>query len=124
MRLKVKDKKKAGRIKRHRRVRKKVLGTTEAPRLCVFRSLRNIEAQLIDDIKEKTIFSLSTDSKEFKQKLVHRGNIKAASLLGEIFAQRVLEKGIKKVVFDRGGYFYHGRVKAFADVARKGGLIF
>ena len=122
--LGIKNKKELGRIKRHRRVRKKVFGTAEVPRLCVHRSLKNIEAQLIDDIKQRTIFSLSTNSKEFKQKLVHRGNIKAASLLGEIFAHEVQKRKPRKVVFDRGGYLYHGRVKAFAESVRKGGLIF
>ncbi|MCD6093471.1 MAG: 50S ribosomal protein L18 [Candidatus Omnitrophica bacterium 4484_213] len=120
----MKNKKEAGRIKRHRRVRKKVFGTAEVPRLCVHRSLRNIEAQLIDDINERTIFSLSTNSKELRQKLTHRGNIKAASLLGEIFAHEAQKRNLRKVVFDRGGYLYHGRVKAFAEGARRGGLIF
>ncbi len=122
--LRIRNKKESGRLKRHRRIRKKIFGTTEVPRLCVHRSLKNIEAQLIDDMKEKTILSLSTNSKEFKEKLSYGGNVKAAFLLGEIFAKKAKKKGIKKVVFDRGGYLYHGRIKTFADAVRKGGLIF
>ncbi|RKY39725.1 MAG: 50S ribosomal protein L18 [Candidatus Omnitrophota bacterium] len=123
-RLKVKSKKERGRIRRHQRVRKKIFGTSEVPRLCIHRTLKNMEAQLIDDIEQKTLFSLSTKSKEFREKMPYGGNIRAASLLGEMFAQEAKKRGTEKVVFDRAGYLYHGRVKAFAEAARKGGLVF
>jgi large subunit ribosomal protein L18 len=109
---------------RHKRLRKKIIGTSEKPRLCLYRSLKNLSAQLIDDIESKTILSLSTFDKESKKSINYGGNISAAESIGKIFAKKVMEKGIKKVVFDRGGRRYHGRVKAFAESARKEGLEF
>jgi large subunit ribosomal protein L18 len=109
---------------RHKRLRKKIIGTSERPRLCVHRSLKNLSAQLIDDIESKTILSLSTFGKESRKAISYGGNISAAESMGKLFAKRIMEKGIKKVVFDRGGRQYHGRVKAFAESARKEGLEF
>lgn len=112
------------RIARHSRIRKKVLGLPHQPRLCVHRSLKNMQAQIVDDIKGKVLFGMSTLDKELRSKIKSGGNITAAALLGETFAQKAKAKGIKKVCFDRGGYLYHGRIKAFAEGARKGGLEF
>lgn len=112
------------REKRHSRVRIKVRGTQERPRLSIYRSHKNIFAQIINDIENKTLFSLSTQDQEIKNKVAYGGNIKAAQFLGEILAKRAKEKGITKVTFDRGAYPYHGRIKAFAESARKGGLEF
>lgn len=112
------------RIKRHRRIRKKVAGTTERPRLAVFGSLKNIYAQVIDDSRGHTLVSASTLEKELKGKVGHGGNAEAARMVGEILARKSLDKGVKKVVFDRGGFMYHGRISAFADAAREGGLEF
>ncbi|KDE49716.1 50S ribosomal protein L18 [Geobacillus sp. CAMR12739] len=100
----------------------KIFGTAERPRLSVFRSNKHIYAQIIDDTKSSTIVSASTLDKEFG--LDSTNNIEAAKKVGELVAKRALEKGIKKVVFDRGGYLYHGRVKALADAAREAGLEF
>jgi len=118
------NKKEQLRIKRHRRIRLRLFGTKERPRLIVHRSLKNLYAQVIDDTAQKTLFSLSTLNKQIKEKLPSAGNVQAAALFGEVFAQKVKEKGITKVVFDRAGYLYHGRIKAFADGLRKGGLVF
>ncbi|MCX5681007.1 MAG: 50S ribosomal protein L18 [Candidatus Omnitrophica bacterium] len=112
------------RIYRHQRIRKRLHGTADCPRLCINRSLKNICGSLVDDTGQKTFFAMSTLNKELKKKITSGGNIKAASVLGEAFAAKVLEKGIKKVCFDRAGYLYHGRVKAFADAVRKGGVEF
>jgi len=109
---------------RHNRVRKKVMGTSERPRLSVFRSARNIYAQIINDEKGQTLVGISTLSPELRNALRSGGNIEAAKLLGRVLAQKALEKNIKTVVFDRGGYKFHGRVKALADSAREHGLIF
>lgn len=114
----------SGREKRHLRIRKHVSGTLERPRLNIRRTLKNLFAQLIDDAKGATLMSASTADKDFKQKLKYGGNIKAAAMLGEVVAHAAKEKKIIKVVFDRGGYDYHGRIKAFAEAARKGGLEF
>ncbi len=111
------------RFRRHIRIREKISGDARMPRLVVHRSLKNMYAQLIDDTDAKTLLSASTLDKEIKQKVGYGGNVKAAAFLGEVFAKRVKEKGFQKVVFDRGGYLYHGRVKAFADGLRKGGLV-
>jgi large subunit ribosomal protein L18 len=111
------------RKQRHLRVRKKVFGTPERPRLNVFRSSRHIYAQLIDDTKGVTLASASTLDKELRDK-VNGGTVEAAHQVGLLIAKRAVEKGYKKVVFDRGGYLYHGRVKALADGAREGGLDF
>lgn len=108
------------RIRRHLRVRTKVSGTAETPRLNVFRSNANIHAQIIDDVTGTTL--VSADSVEMK--LENGGNIEAAKQVGAEVAKRALEKNINKVVFDRGGYVYHGRVKALADAAREAGLQF
>lgn len=118
------NKKRLGRIARHDRLRKKIVGTPERPRLSVFRSHANIYAQVIDDVSACTIFSVSTQDKDIKKACGYGGNVKAAALLGEFIAKRVKEKGITKVVFDRGGYLYHGRVRALAEEARKAGLEF
>ena len=109
------------RLKRHTRVRSKVSGTAECPRLDVFRSLKNIYAQLIDDTTGTTLVSASTVEKEFKE---YGGNKEAARAVGKKLAERALEKNIKDVVFDRGGYVYHGRVQELAEGAREGGLNF
>ena len=112
------------RIKRHKRVRKNISGSSERPRLCIFRSLRHIYAQVIDDKKGTTLVSLSTLDPEIKGKGKYQGNVKAAEMLGSLLAKKLEEKGIKKVVFDRGGYLYHGRVKAVAESTRKGKIVF
>ena len=115
-----KDSNKA-RLKRHARVRAKISGTAERPRLCVYRSNANISAQIIDDDKGITLVSASTLEKGFEGL---GSNKAAAKKIGEIIAARANEKGITDVVFDRGGYLYHGRVSALADGAREGGLKF
>lgn len=114
---------KIARIRRHKRIRKKIVGTKQKPRLSVYRGLKNIYAQLIDDENNKTLLTCSTQDKEIKDK-VRSCNLKTAALLGEFVAKKAKEKGIEEVVFDRGGYLYHGRVKALAEAARKGGLSF
>lgn len=113
-----------GRVLRHKRIRKKIIGTTKKPRLCVFRSLNHIYTQLIDDIEGKVLCSLSTGSPSVKTKVKYGGNIKAAKTLGEEFTRTAIEKGYSEVVFDRAGYKYHGRVKALAEACRKQGLKF
>ena len=114
--------KKALRAKRHLRVRKKISGTPERPRLSVYRSEKNIYAQIIDDVNAVTLVSASTVDKELK---VNAGGKKeAAKMIGEAVAKRALDKGITEVVFDRGGYVYHGRVQALAEAAREAGLKF
>ncbi len=114
-----------GRIARHERVRRRVSGTAERPRLAIFRSLKNIYAQVIDDVNQRTLVSASTLTPELKQQLGDkRGNVAASKALGAFVAKRALEKGIKMVAFDRAGYRYHGRVKAVADAAREAGLGF
>jgi len=110
--------------KRHQRARKKVLGKNDRPRLCVYRSLKGLSAQLIDDVEGKTLLSLSTFDKEAKAKVGYGGNIKAAEKLGKLLAEKAKAKGISAVVFDRGGRQYHGRIKAFAEACRKEGLVF
>lgn len=112
------------RIRRHLRVRKKVKGTPLRPRLCVFRSLNHIYAQIIDDTQGHTLVSASTLEQEVKEKGEGRRKTEKAALVGSLLASRALEAGIKKVVFDRGGYKYHGRVKSLAEAARQGGLEF
>lgn len=117
------DKNKA-RLKRHLRVRKKIEGTTERPRLNVFRSSKHIYAQIIDDVQGVTLVSASTVDKEIRDQVEKGGNADAAKKVGELIANRAKEKGIEHVVFDRGGYLYHGRVQALADAAREAGLDF
>jgi len=112
------------RKKRHYRVRTKVFGTAERPRLNVYRSLKNIYAQIIDDEAGVTLVAASTLDKELKEKLAYGGNKEAAKAVGELIAKKAQEKGIKKVVFDRGGYIYHGRVLELANAAREAGLEF
>jgi len=114
----------SGRQRRHLRLRKNVKGTAERPRLNVRRSLKNIFVQIVDDAQGKTLLSASTADKDFRQKMAYGGNVKAAALLGDVVAQKARGGQISRVVFDRGGYDYHGRIKAFADAARKGGLEF
>jgi len=114
--------KNAVRKKRHARVRSKLSGTAARPRLNVYRSNKHIYAQLIDDVNGVTLASASTLDKEVS--VESAGNIDAAVKIGELVAKRAVEKGIKSVVFDRGGYLYHGRVKALADAARENGLEF
>jgi large subunit ribosomal protein L18 len=109
---------------RHRRVRQKVTGTISRPRLCVFRSLNHIHAQLVDDSKGQTLVSMSTLDSQVRSKTDGMGKSKKAELVGTLLAEKALNEGIKQVVFDRGGYKYHGRVKALAEAARKAGLEF
>ncbi|KAF2957590.1 50S ribosomal protein L18 [Thermotoga sp. Ku-13t] len=112
------------RIRRHLRIRKKIKGTPERPRLAVFRSEKHIYAQIIDDTKGHTLVAASTLDKELRGKLVKTYNVEAAKEVGRLIAQRALSLGIKKVVFDRGGFKYHGRIRALADAAREAGLEF
>jgi large subunit ribosomal protein L18 len=112
------------RKRRHLRVRKKLFGTPTRPRLNVFRSAKHIYAQLIDDTKGVTLVSASTVDPELRDKISYGGNVEAAAKVGELVAKRALAKGYKQVVFDRGGYLYHGRVQALADAAREAGLEF
>lgn len=107
----------------HERIRKKVLGTSERPRLNIYRSLNHIYVQVIDDLKSVTLVSASSAEGEKKSR-TNGGNLAAAKSVGKIIAERAKAKGINKVVFDRGGYIYHGRVKALADAAREAGLQF
>jgi len=109
---------------RHRRVRQKVTGTISRPRLCVFRSLNHVHAQLIDDSRDQTLVSMSTLDSQVKSKTDGMEKSKKAGIVGTLLAEEALSKGIKQVVFDRGGYKYHGRVKALAEAARKAGLEF
>ena len=109
------------RVRRHARVRTKISGTAERPRLCVYRSNNNLYVQVINDVKATTLVSASTLDKEIKTK---HSNKEAAKELGALIAKRALEKDIKTVVFDRGGYIYHGVVKELAEAAREGGLEF
>ena len=116
--------KNANRLQRHKRVRKKITGTTQRPRLCVFRSSNNIYAQIIDDANRVTLTAASSLDAEVKGAVNHGGNKEAAKMVGEMIAKRAIEKGITEVVFDRGGYLYHGRVQVLAEAAREAGLKF
>lgn len=116
--------KNSNRIARHKRVRKNVFGTPERPRLNVFRSTNNIYVQIVDDVNRVTLASASTLDKEIKSAVAHTGNKEAAKMVGELAAKRAIEKGIKQVVFDRGGYIYHGRIQELANGAREAGLEF
>lgn len=113
-----------GRLRRKLRVRKKVQGSEERPRLTVYRSLGHIYAQIINDITGQTLTAASTLSKELRGKLTTTGSTAAAQAVGELVAQKALERGIKKVVFDRNGFLYHGRIKQLAEAARQKGLEF
>ena len=108
----------------HRRVRLKVSGTAERPRLCVFRSSTHLYAQVIDDAAGRTLVAASSVDKETRKQIQGGGNVAAAKIVGQAVAARAREKGISQVVFDRGGYRYHGRVKALAEAAREAGLKF
>jgi large subunit ribosomal protein L18 len=114
--------KRAARLRRHTRVRKRVRGTPETPRLSVFRSSRHIYAQLIDDVAGHTLAAASTHEAGLRGS--YGGNVQAAARVGATLAERAREAGITEVVFDRGGFHYHGRVRALADAAREGGMIF
>jgi len=112
------------RQKKHMRIRNKISGTPERPRLNVYKSSKNIYAQIIDDSKGETLVSASTVDAAIKGSITNGGNIEAAKEVGKLIAQRAVEKGLKLIVFDRGGYVYHGRVKELADAARAEGLEF
>ncbi len=118
------NKKIKARERRHRRVRKKIFGTPDVPRLNVFKSNTNIYAQIIDDLGSRTIVSASSLDKGLVNDIKTGGNIDAAKKVGQLLAKRALEANITKVVFDRGGYIYHGKIKALADSARETGLVF
>lgn len=111
------------RKKRHLRIRRKVVGTPARPRLCVYKSLRHMYAQLIDDSRGHTLVAASTLEPGVREK-IKAADVEAARLVGQLIAKRALEKGIREVVFDRAGYPYHGKVKALAEAAREGGLTF
>ena len=112
------------RLKKHKRIRNRFSGTAERPRLAVFRRNNHMYAQIIDDDKQHTLVSASTLQKDVKAELEKTNNVEAAAYLGTVIAKRALEKGITTVVFDRGGYIYHGKVQALADAAREAGLNF
>jgi large subunit ribosomal protein L18 len=115
----------AGRKRRHLRIRKKVRGSSERPRLTVYRSLNHIYAQLVDDLAGRTLLTVSSLDKDVKSEVGGvKGKVAAGKLVGKTLAVKAKEKGIDRVCFDRGGYLYHGRVKAVADGAREGGLTF
>lgn len=119
--MKVKE---LSRKRRHIRIRKKVSGTGSRPRLCVYKSLNHIYAQIIDDVKGQTVVSASTLDRDLKEDKGHKGNVASAKKVGQMLASKASRIGIKEVVFDRGGYKYHGRIKALADGARESGLEF
>ncbi|WP_312445947.1 50S ribosomal protein L18 [Lacrimispora sp.] len=112
------------RVKKHNRIRNRFAGTAERPRLAVFRSNNHVYAQIIDDTVGKTLVTASTVEKEVKAELEKTNNVDAAAYVGTVVAKRALEKGIKGVVFDRGGFIYHGKIQALADAAREAGLEF
>jgi len=119
-----KSEKRVARLRRHARVRAKVKSTASRPRLCVFRSLNHVYAQVIDDLKRHTLTSASTLDPEIRGQLDGKAKAAKSELVGSLVAKRALAKGINQVVFDRGGYKYHGRVKALAEAARQTGLKF
>ncbi len=112
------------RVKKHRRLRNRFAGTAQRPRLAVFRSNNHMYAQIIDDSVGNTLVSASTLQKEVKAEVEKTNNVDAAAYLGKVIAEKALEKGIKEVVFDRGGFIYQGKIKALADAAREAGLEF
>jgi len=112
------------RIIRHRRIRNKISGTAERPRLCVYRSLKHIYAQLIDDERGHTLIGVSTLSPELRDAVTYGGNVAAAKAVGKLVARKAKEQNITQVVFDRAGYKYHGRVAALANEVREGGITF
>jgi large subunit ribosomal protein L18 len=112
------------RLKKQRRIRNKITGTPERPRLCVFKSAVHINAQIIDDSKGQTLVAASTYEKKVKEQPKFESKVAAAEFIGKLVAERALDKGIKAIVFDRNGFLYHGRIKAVSDGARKAGLEF
>jgi large subunit ribosomal protein L18 len=118
------NKTQAARERRHARVRSKVMGTSQRPRLNVYRSLSNIYAQVIDDSQGRTVLAVSTLDPSLEQSLVGKNKTQQAAIVGKTLAQQAVQAGITQVVFDRGGYKYHGRVKALAEASREGGLQF
>jgi large subunit ribosomal protein L18 len=125
MKRKIRSQSELGRIKRHYRIRKKLSGTKDVPRLIVHRSHGNLYIQFIDDMASCTLLSLSTNDSSFKKEFTAKGgNVEAAKKMGAYVAREASKKDIKKIVFDRGGYLYHGRIKALADAAREAGLKF
>ena len=112
------------RVNKHRKLRNRLAGTTECPRLAVFRSNNHMYAQIIDDTVGKTLVSASTNEPEAKKALEKTNNVEAAAYVGKVIAERAIEKGIKEVVYDRGGFIYQGKVQALADAAREAGLEF
>ena len=121
--IKKEDRKKI-RVKKHYRMRRHIVGSQDRPRLCVFRSNLHMYAQIIDDAKGATVASASTLDKEVRDNIAKSSNIEAAQYVGKVVAERAVNNGVSDVVFDRGGYVYHGRVKALADSAREAGLKF
>jgi large subunit ribosomal protein L18 len=119
-----KSKKALGRLRRHRRVRSKVFGTPERPRLCVRRSLRHVYAQLVDDVGSRTLAAASTLTPALREACRTARKTEAAGIVGKEIARRAIEAGVERIAFDRGGCKYHGRVKALAEAAREGGLQF
>lgn len=119
-----KDSRNDRRVARHQRVRKDLYGTPEKPRLCVYRSNKNISVQIINDVAGNTLVAASSLDKDIKSRIRHGGDKEAAKVVGEAIAKKALEKGIETVAFDRGGFLYHGRVKELADGAREAGLKF
>ncbi len=120
----IKKDKNADRLIRHKRVREKVSGTAEKPRLCVYKSLLHTYVQIIDDVQGNTLAACSTVEKDIREKVKGKSKVEAAKIVGEEAAKRAISKGIENVVFDRGGYIYTGRVKSVADGAREAGLKF
>ena len=119
-----KDSKKKARVKKHYRMRRYIVGSQDRPRLCVFRSNLHMYAQIIDDTKGCTLVAASTVDPEVKAQVEKTHNVEAAAVVGTVIAKRAAEKGIDKVVFDRGGFLYHGKIQALADAAREAGLQF
>ncbi|MFW5647748.1 MAG: 50S ribosomal protein L18 [Candidatus Alkaliphilus sp. MAG34] len=119
-----KESKNSRRLSRHKRVRNKIMGTPQRPRLNVYRSLKNIYAQLIDDTAGTTLVAASSLESSIKEQVEATGNTESAKLVGQLVAKKALEKGIEEVTFDRGGNIYHGRIKALAEGAREAGLKF
>ena len=124
MKKRFKNKAELGRLKRHYRIRKDISGTKDRPRLSIHRSHKNLYIHFIDDISSTVILSVSTSDKVFKKKCALGGNVEAAKRLGVYASEEARRKGVEKVVFDRGGYLYHGRIKTLADAAREAGLKF
>lgn len=122
--MNISEKKRLARLRRHRRVRKKISGTADRPRLNVYRSLTHIYGQMVDDTAGHTLASASTVDREVRSAVKGLGKTEQARVVGQVLARRALEKGIKLVIFDRGGWVYHGRIKALAEGARKEGLEF